>query len=125
VATYMVTKIRKELSSNGTHHHSKGVCTDDGGVPRGLVTDDTRGWPVKHVGVVYGRICLGLDIEATGDSSCREPWAETLRSAGGPVRADCSRKPSAFELFAPSPLLLGCAGLEAASPGLHSSLHSA
>jgi hypothetical protein len=30
VATYIVTKVRKELSSDGTHRHIKGVCTDDG-----------------------------------------------------------------------------------------------
>jgi len=30
MATYIVTKVRKELSSDGTHRHIAGVCTDDG-----------------------------------------------------------------------------------------------
>lgn len=30
MATYIVTKVRKELSSDRTHRHIKGVCTDDG-----------------------------------------------------------------------------------------------
>jgi len=30
MATYTVTKARKELSSDGTHHHLEGVCIDSG-----------------------------------------------------------------------------------------------
>jgi hypothetical protein len=30
MATYIVTKVRKELSADGTHRHIKGVCTEDG-----------------------------------------------------------------------------------------------
>ncbi len=30
VATYIVTKVRKELSSDGTHRHIEGVCTEAG-----------------------------------------------------------------------------------------------
>lgn len=30
MATYTVTKVRKELSSDGTHRHIEGVCTASG-----------------------------------------------------------------------------------------------
>lgn len=30
MATYVVTNVRKEESSDGTHRHIKGVCTADG-----------------------------------------------------------------------------------------------
>jgi len=30
MATYIVTKVRKELSADGTHHHIEGVCTNTG-----------------------------------------------------------------------------------------------
>jgi len=30
MATYVVTKVRKELSSDGTHRHIEGVCTTAG-----------------------------------------------------------------------------------------------
>lgn len=30
MATYIVTRVKKELSSDGTHRHIAGVCTDDG-----------------------------------------------------------------------------------------------
>jgi hypothetical protein len=30
MATYTVTKVRKELSSDGSHRHIEGVCTDTG-----------------------------------------------------------------------------------------------
>lgn len=30
MATYIVTKVRKEPSSDGTHRHIKGVCTEGG-----------------------------------------------------------------------------------------------
>jgi hypothetical protein len=30
MATYIVTKVRKELSSDGTHRHIEGVCTNAG-----------------------------------------------------------------------------------------------
>lgn len=30
MAIHIVTKIRKELSSDGTHRHIEGVCTEDG-----------------------------------------------------------------------------------------------
>lgn len=30
MATYIVTRVRKELSSDGRHRHIEGVCTDDG-----------------------------------------------------------------------------------------------
>jgi hypothetical protein len=30
MATFIVTKVRKELSSDGTHRHIEGVCTDAG-----------------------------------------------------------------------------------------------
>jgi hypothetical protein len=30
MASYTVTKVRKEQSSDGTHRHIEGVCTDDG-----------------------------------------------------------------------------------------------
>jgi hypothetical protein len=30
VATYRVTKVRKEVSDDGTHEHIEGVCTADG-----------------------------------------------------------------------------------------------
>lgn len=30
MATYTVTKVRKELSDDGTHQHIEGVCTSDG-----------------------------------------------------------------------------------------------
>jgi len=30
VATYTVTKVRKELSADGTHRHIEGVCTSSG-----------------------------------------------------------------------------------------------
>ena len=29
MATYTVTKVRKESASDGTHHHIEGVCTND------------------------------------------------------------------------------------------------
>ena len=30
MSTYTVTKVRKELSSDGTHRHIEGVCTSNG-----------------------------------------------------------------------------------------------
>lgn len=30
MTTYIVTKVRKELSSDGTHRHIEGVCTEGG-----------------------------------------------------------------------------------------------
>jgi hypothetical protein len=30
VATYIVTKVRKETSTDGTHKHIEGVCTNNG-----------------------------------------------------------------------------------------------
>jgi len=30
MAIYVVTKVRKEMSDDGTHEHIEGVCTDDG-----------------------------------------------------------------------------------------------
>jgi hypothetical protein len=30
MATYIVTKVRKESSDDGTHKHIEGVCTEDG-----------------------------------------------------------------------------------------------
>jgi hypothetical protein len=30
MATYVVTRVRKELSDDGTHEHIEGVCTDGG-----------------------------------------------------------------------------------------------
>ena len=30
MATFIVTRVRKELSEDGTHRHIEGVCTDTG-----------------------------------------------------------------------------------------------
>jgi hypothetical protein len=43
MATYIVTRVRKELSADGSHRHIAGVCTESGGYyPRQHVVDSIK-----------------------------------------------------------------------------------
>jgi hypothetical protein len=55
MATFTVTRVRKELSSDGTHRHIEGVCTDVGThYTRKQVVDSINGgntWKTKADGL--------------------------------------------------------------------------
>jgi hypothetical protein len=98
VATYIVTKIRKELSSDGTHHHIKGVCTDGGGVPRGLVTNDVTGSSDRCAARPYAQVStpLRLQTAAAGDRHRIDAEDDSGRIAA--CRSECLAAASADAL---------------------------